>query len=289
MHVLVTGSSGFIGLNTCDLLRTKGYEIHEVDKANESEPIDIRNLNRLNIVFSEFKPDVVIHLAALASVPIAEKNPFEAYSTNVIGTLNVVECANKLKTKVIFASSAAVYGEPSILPTPETSPLTPINVYGATKMAAENIVSLRARKWLIFRLFNVYGPKCHRSYVIPDIIGRIMQGDNPLRALGTGEEKRDFVYVSDVVRAFMLGIEKDVNGTFNIGYGKSIHIKDLITKMFDIAELKTQYSFAGSKRIGDFECNWADVSRIKKQLGWKPETNLEEGLRKTIKWYSKLN
>lgn len=289
MRVLVTGSSGFIGLNTCDLLRTKGYEIREVDKADESEPIDIRNLNRLNAVFSEFEPDVVIHLAALASVPIAEKNPFRAYSTNVIGTLNVVECANRLKAKVIFASSAAVYGEPSILPTPETSPLTPINVYGATKVAAENIVSLRVRKWLIFRLFNVYGPKCHRSYVIPDIIGRMIKGDNPLRALGTGEEKRDFVYVSDVVRAFMLGIEKDVNGTFNIGYGKSIYIKDLIKKMFDIAELKTRHQFAGSKRIGDFYCNWADVSRIKKQLGWKPETNLEEGLRKTIKWYSKLN
>jgi len=289
MRVLVTGSSGFIGLNTCDLLRTKGYEIREVDKANESEPIDISNLNRLNTVFSEFEPDVVIHLAALASVPIAEKKPFEAYSTNVIGTLNVVECANKLKAKVIFASSAAVYGDPSTLPTPETSPLIPTNVYGATKVAAENIVSLRARKWLIFRLFNVYGPKCYRSYVIPDIIRRIMQGDNPLRALGTGEEKRDFVYVTDVVKAFMLGIEKDENGTFNVGCGKSIRIKDLIRKMLEITELKTRYVFAGSKRIGDFDCNWADISRINKQLGWKPETKLEEGLRKTIKWYSQLN
>lgn len=287
MKISVTGSSGFLGLNICESLRTEGYEVCEIDQANEKEPIDIRNFNALSTVLSKFRPDAVIHLAALASVPIAEENPLEAYSTNVIGTLNVVECSNKLNAKVIFASSAAVYGEPTTLPTPETAPLAPVNVYGATKVAAEKILGLRAKNWLIFRLFNVYGPKCYRSYVIPDVIGRVIKGQNPLRALGTGEEKRDFIYVGDVIRAFILGIEKDVNGTFNVGSGKSESIKDLIGKILDIAGARNQCLFAGSKRLGDFRCNWADISKIRKELGWEPEFSLEEGLRKTIGWYSK--
>jgi len=289
MRVLVTGSSGFIGSNLCDFLRDKRHQVYEVDKSNRREPVDIRNFEKLRRVFSKTKPDVVFHLAALASMQAGEENPFEAYSTNVIGTLNVIECANKFDAKIIFTSSAAVYGETKIVPTLETAPLSPINVYGATKVAAEQLIGLRAKKSAIFRLFNVYGPKCRRSYVIPDVVRKISERQNPLKALGTGEERRDFVYIDDVIKAFMLNIEKDAKGIFNVGTGKPICIKDLIKNILDTAGFKTKIMFAGSTRRGDFSCNWADIDKIKSELGWQPETTLEEGLKKTIEWYNKPN
>jgi nucleoside-diphosphate-sugar epimerase len=114
---------------------------------------------------------------------------------------------------------------------------------------------------------------------------KIAKGQIPFQALGTGEEKRDFVYIDDVVRAIVLGIEKDVKGVFNVGAGQPISIKDLVRKMFEVASLAPRVAFAGSARLGDFSCNWADAAKIINQIGWRPETALEEGLKKTIEWY----
>jgi UDP-glucose 4-epimerase len=288
VKVLVTGSSGFIGLNACESFRTFGYEVRGADVASSENAVDIRDFKLLCKVFSEFRPDVVLHLAALASVPESERDPPKAYTTNVMGTLNVVECANRLNAKAILASSAAVYGQPEILPTPETVPLSPTNIYGATKIAAEHIVNLRAKEGLIFRLFNVYGPNCNRSYVIPDTIRKAINGENPICAQGTGQEKRDFVYVTDVIDAFRLGMERELEGTFNVGSGETISMKDLISKIISVSGSEAQLTFAGSSRLGDFPCNWADLSKIKTMLDWSPKISLEEGLRKTIGWYRKI-
>ena len=267
-----------------DRLRRSGYQTFNVDIRNAKEPIDIRKLRKLESAFHEFKPELVIHLAALASVADCERFLRTAYETNVIGTLNVTRCAAKHNSKIIHSSSSAVYGNPKQLPTPESYPPAPINHYGATKLAGERIIRRHANGgYVIFRIFNSYGPECHRSYVTSDIIKKIKSGRNPVRLLGTGEEARDFIYIDDVVDAFVIAINNDESGIFNLGTGKVTSIKMLASKIVEtIGRNDIQFVFDGEKRLGDFKINQADISRTKRELGFYPKTSLEEGLKKTV-------
>lgn len=244
----------------------------------------VRELRKLESVFDEFKPDCVVHLVALASVPDCERHFSTAYETNVIGTLNVVRCAVKHHSKIVYSSSSAVYGNPKQLPTPESYPRVPVNRYGMTKIVGERIISRHANGgYVIFRIFNSYGPKCYRSYVTSDIIKKIKSRRNPVRLLGTGEEARDFIYIDDVVDAFIIAINNDGSGVFNLGTGKATSIKMLASKIAEIVGRNDiQFVFDGERRLGDFKINQADISRMKRELGFYPKISLEEGLMKTV-------
>jgi UDP-glucose 4-epimerase len=281
-RILITGGSGFIGHHLVRSLRSEGYDIYNIDLASEDplERIDIRDLNKLSHKFEEIKPDVVIHLAAVASIPICEEDPSTCFDTNVKGTFNVAYLASKYDAKIIFASSSAVYGKPKVLPTPVSHPYFPVNVYGLTKALGEQIIMYYGKSYVIFRIFNVYGPECNRSYVIPDIIRKILRGENPVRLLGTGEEARDFIYITDVIEAFKIAIRQDIVGIFNLGSGKTYKIKDIANMIKNIMGKNVDIVFEGKPRPGDLSINWADISDA--IPGWKPRVDLIEGLKETI-------
>jgi len=284
-RILITGGSGFIGHHLVRSLRSEGYDIYNIDLASEDplERIDIRDLNKLSHKFEEIKPDVVIHLAAVASIPICEEDPSTCFDINVKGTFNVAYLASKYDAKIIFASSSAVYGKPKVLPTPVSHPYFPVNVYGLTKALGEQIIMYYGKSYVIFRIFNVYGPECNRSYVIPDIIRKILRGENPVRLLGTGEEARDFIYITDVIEAFKIAIRQDTVGIFNLGSEKTYKIKDIANMIKNIMGKNVDIVFEGKPRPRDLSINWADISDA--IPGWKPRVDLIEGLKETIAWY----
>jgi UDP-glucose 4-epimerase len=177
-----------------------------------------------------------------------------------------------------------VYGNPDQLPTTEDCPQDPVNVYGATKLAAERSVRrIAASRSVIFRIFNAYGSPCNRPYVIPDTVRKILSGNNPVRMLGTGEESRDFVYIADVIEALMRGINTDVTGIYNVGTGMATPIKVLAKKIAQIMGVDVTFVFNDSMRFGDFKVNMSDITKIKERLGWCQNVNLEEGVRETIR------
>jgi len=289
-RVVVTGGTGFIGHHLINVLKKQGYTVLNIDIRDTTNPIDIRNLSLLSKTIESFKPEIIFHLAAVASVPEAEKNPHEAYTTNVIGTLNVVKIARKLNSKLIFASSSAVYGNPTKIPTSEEHPLAPVNHYGITKLTGEHIIMHELSNFVILRLFNVYGPECLRSYVITDTLARaiVYRHKNVIKMLGTGMEERDFVYIDDVIEAFMKAIEYDDEvKIFNIGSGKSTKISDLVKLIGRIMKKRFKIVFTGHRK-GDFLINCADIRKAQLYLKWSPKVTLNEGLKKTYNWLSHL-
>lgn len=286
MKILVTGSSGFIGATLVEYLKNAGYDVNGIDIASKenTEKVDIRDYDKLIEVFKKINPNVVIHLAAIASVPISEEEPRECFETNISGTLNVAKVANMYGAKLIFTSSAAVYGKTQILPTPITTPIVPTNIYGLSKEMGENIVRYFCQNAVVFRLFNVYGPNCNRSYVIPDTIRKLLNNKDKIEMQGTGEERRDFIYINDVIQAIRVAIENDVCGTFNLGTGKTVSIKEVVNNIKILMDKESvPVYFKGTTRIGDFNINWADMEGKNKISGWDSKVELTEGLTNTIK------
>jgi len=286
-NILVTGGSGFIGHHLIKYISRRGHNTYNIDIAsnNPQEKVDVRDFENLSKVFKDIKPDVVVHLAAIASVPLCENNLYECFETNVKGTLNVAILSNRVGSKLLFASSSAVYGNPSVLPTPTSYPVQPTNFYGLSKALGEQIVRYFVpSSHTIFRIFNVYGSECYRSYVIPDIIRKILAGRNPISLLGTGQESRDFIHIDDVLEAFRIAIETNVVGTFNLGSGNTYKIKDIALMIRDIMKRPlVTFVFEGKPRCGDFIANWADINDV--PPNWKPRIDIKTGLEMTIEWY----
>jgi UDP-glucose 4-epimerase len=291
MRVLVTGSAGFIGTNVVRYLRGKEANVYGIDLLGEgSNKVDIRDYSALENAFERSKPEFVIHLAANAYPQKCEVDCDACFSTNVNGTYNVAKLAKNYGSKIIFASTAAVYGKAEVMPTPVKSATKPTNLYGLTKLIGESIVRYYApENHTIFRIFNVYGEYCDRSYVIPDTIRKLMLDERPVPMMGTGNEERDFIYIGDVNEAFYMAIASGNRyGTYNLGTGSSISIKDLSKKISELLDIKgATFSFQGKPRIGDINKLLADVSGENSFPGWKPKTRLDEGVSKTIDYFTK--
>ncbi len=289
MRVLITGHVGFIGQNLTVHLEDRGFDVFGIDTASPvaGERVDIRDAKALERAFTKVKPDAVIHLAALASVPRCESRPEDAMDINETGTRVVARVSARHGSRLVFMSSAAVYGNPVLLPTPVAAPQQPVNVYGETKVLGERIVREESEgDAVIFRLFNAYGERCDRSYVVPDLIRKALSGLNPIPMQGLGTEARDFIYIQDVVAALRRATETEVSGTYNLGTGLCTDIDSLARLVVrELGLTQVALRFEDSSRLGDFRVSWADLSDGNRLPGWAPRWSLADGIHNTVAYY----
>jgi UDP-glucose 4-epimerase len=290
---LITGGAGFIGSNLADALVANGHATHVVDDLSAGQAIrvpdeadlsqlDIREADALTRLVGRVRPATIFHLAAQADVRKALQNPAHDADVNVIGTINVLEAARAVGARVIFASTGgAGYGEYEGLPvpSPETAETRPLSHYGMSKMAAEGYLRLYARLYdaetVILRLGNVYGPRQDphgEAGVVAIFCGRLLDGERPT-VFGDGLQTRDYVYVGDVVRAFIAAAAGPAGETLNVGCGVEVSVLDLLTGLgYD-----EDPEFAPA-RPGELQRSALDVSKAERVLGWRAEIELAEGL-----------
>lgn len=303
MRLLVTGAAGFIGYHLCKLLLSRGFEVWGLDNLSRGDPARIRDLAKMGMSFikadirnpedvrsalREAKPEAIAHLAALISVSESFEKPDLYHAVNVVGTRNLVSAANDFEAyRVVYASSAAVYGDPAYLPIDEKHPTKPLSPYGETKLEGERCVLNEFKgdgRGVALRLFNVYGLGQNPEYagVITKFIERLSAGEPPI-IFGDGGQTRDFVYVADVAEAFLKALTCNLAEpqVFNIGSGKSVKIIELARLMIRLFGLDLE-PIHTDPRPGDIRHSCADISRAEKVLGWRPKTDLESGLREIL-------
>jgi len=305
LKVLITGGAGFIGHHLALYLSSLGYEVLCVDNLSRSSPevintlrryginlivVDVLDINSLDVIMSRFKPEVVIHTAALVSVEESVKKPEEYFRCNVLGTLNTVRIStNYGVSRFIYLSSAAVYGDPIKLPVSEEHPLNPKSPYGLSKLLGEEVVKLYYRmyglEYVILRLFNVYGPRQFLnpySGVITKFIDRVSKGLPPV-IYGDGTQTRDFIHVLDVCRVIQLCVSTEkVNEVYNVGSGKPLSINELADLVVRVSGLDLRPTYESS-RPGDIRHSYADISKAVKYLGFKPSVSIEEGIKELLR------
>jgi UDP-glucose 4-epimerase len=303
LRVLVTGATGFIGSHLCLRLLDLGMEVHGLDDLSRGSlkrakilensgmslhKADVRDWATVHEVLHEVKPDAVIHLAALISVEESIRMPELYMEVNAEGTRNIVRAASNVGSgRLIYASSAAVYGNPIRLPIAEDHPTSPLSPYGLSKLMGERYVIsefIGREKPVILRIFNVYGPGQNPEYagVITKFMERLSQGDPPI-IFGDGEQTRDFIHVDDVVEAFIRSLDTPLNETavLNVGSGRPFKIIELARMMIRLYGLNVEPIHV-PPRPGDVRGSYADISLAKRLLGWNPKISLEEGLRRLI-------
>jgi nucleoside-diphosphate-sugar epimerase len=290
-NVMVTGACGFMGSHLVEKLLEQGASVFALDRPGtfQSKRIESPRYFPLSLDITrpltaapETRFDVVYHLAAIAAPLACEQDPDKAFLTNVLGTYNVLRFALKGNAKkVIFLSSAHVYGiSPKYMPTGEVHPLALLDNYTTTKVLGERLCRLfydnHDLPYLIFRLFNAFGPGQPLGYFIPDMIVKAKSGHITLRGR---EVTKDFVYVDDVVDALMKGAVSDYVGELNIGSGEQTELGYAAKYIAD--KMGAQIEFDDSKVAGPTKMQ-ADNTRARKILGWAPKTTLEQGLDYTI-------
>jgi UDP-glucose 4-epimerase len=296
--IFVTGGAGFIGFHLCKKLSNFTSNLTVYDNLSSGKVENIKHLPKVHFVkadilnlkklYSQEKADLIFHLAAQVVVPYSMENPVEDFETNARGTLNVLEKARRDDARVVFVSSAAVYGNATELPTPENYGYNPSSCYGLSKVVGEQYCNMYSQQYgldvTILRLANVYGPRCHG--VIPDFLDKLSKNPEKLEIIGTGLQSRDFVHASDVVKAFILSAvgENAVGETFNLGFGETTKIIDLAKMILKILGLsnKTAITTTNVPWHGDINTIWFNINKAENMLNWHPEKNLEESLRELI-------
>ena len=293
---LITGGAGFIGSNLADAVLADGRECHVVDNLSngqiirvpdeaEFHEIDIRSADELAALARDAGVGTIFHLAAQADVRKALEDPGYDADVNIIGTINVLEAARAAGARVVFASTGgAGYGEYDGLPvpSPETAETRPLSHYGMSKMAGEGYCHLYGRLYgsqtAVLRLGNVYGPRQDphgEAGVVAIFCGRILDGERP-RIFGDGLQTRDYVYVGDVVRAFLAAESGPAGETVNIGRGVEVTVLDLLEGLGYDGEPEFVEA-----RPGELQRSVLDVSKAQRLYGWRAEMSLRDGLAAT--------
>lgn len=303
--VIITGGAGFIGSHLAEELVSRGYGVTILDDLSSGKMANIEGLlSKKNVDFVRGsvtdlplltklfqKAQYVFHQAAITGVPRSVDTPRFSHEANATGTLNVLLAArdNHVK-KVIYASSAAVYGDTQALPQTEDILPAPLSPYAVTKLAGEYYCQVFHQTYglstVALRYFNVYGPRqdlnSQYAAVIPVFIKRAFEGNPPI-IFGDGEQTRDFVFVRDVVEANILAAQSDVCGLFNISRGESITINRLAELIIELVGNKVEPVYQ-EPRSGDIRHSLADISKAK-AFGYEPKCDLKVGLAETIRWF----
>ena len=294
MRAAVTGGAGFIGSHVVDALVARGDEVHVIDNfatgrrenlngAASVHEHDIRE--PLEARFDAIRPEVVVHLAAQADVGTSVERPLFDAEVNVVGTLNVLEAARPHGAQLIFSSTGgAIYGECE-RPAREEDERRPLSPYGTAKLAAEEYLAtwnrLHGTHHVALRFANVYGPRQLAKLeggVVAIFTDRLRAGEG-VTIYGDGEQTRDYVYVGDVVEAVLAAVGQD-GGVYNVGTGTETSVNDLFEACRSVAGVETEATHAPA-RPGDVLRSVLDVTRSERELGWRPQTSLAEGLRQT--------
>ncbi|MEX2027954.1 MAG: NAD-dependent epimerase/dehydratase family protein [Candidatus Curtissbacteria bacterium] len=299
--ILVTGGAGFIGSHLVDRFIEEGHKVYVIDNlstgklANVNQKAKLINIDindaKIGETILKIKPDYIFHLAAQTSIAKSVTSPKEDLATNLTALVPILESAVKLKVKkFVFASSAAVYGNSKKLPLSEDFPKNPISVYGISKLSAELLVGTYKRTHalpaVILRYANVYGPRQDSSQeggVVSIFINNLLRG-KPLTIFGDGDQTRDFVYVSDVVRANILAVDKNLTGIFNVSTNKKTSINDLLENIASLLKQRIEkiQKPARGLEIKNSRLSW---NKIKLEADWTPTTDINQGLTETIDFF----
>jgi UDP-glucose 4-epimerase len=298
MKYIVTGGAGFIGSNIVKKLVSKGNNVTVIDnlytgKESNLEAVKDKiiflkdSILNIDLLEKEMKNiDGVFHQAALASVQDSFSKPDEYHNVNVNGTENILKMAKKNNFKVVYASSSSVYGNPEKIPIKESDSKNPINPYAETKLKKEELALKYSKigvKVIGLRYFNVFGNGQSKEYagVVKLFLERI-QNKLPPKINGDGLQARDFVFVEDVANANIMAMESNVDHAFfNVGTNTNISVTELAHLMIKAANLDIKPIF-GAALKGDVKITIADISLIKKSLGWNPTITIEEWLKQKI-------
>lgn len=292
MKALVTGGSGFIGSHVVDKLRAEGIEVRVYDGIMPTYRKDIEFyqgsiLDATAIKFAMQGIDVVFHLAAVADVKEVYESPLYSESINVRGTINILEAARRCTKRIIYGSTSWVYSEADAEQVDETTPLhAPSHLYTATKLAGEYYCQAYSKlyglEFTILRYGIPYGPRARDGAVIPIFVKKALNGE-PITVAGNGSQYRKFVYVEDLAEGNVLALKNIAkNKIYNLDGKEKITIKQVVETIQKIlGKAEIEYIPA---RSGDFSGKEVSSGLAKKELGWEPKTNFEEGLRRYIKW-----
>jgi UDP-glucose 4-epimerase len=304
MKVLVTGGAGFIGSNLVRGLLDRGDDVRVLDNFSTGSRQNLADLD-VEVVEGELRSyervhnairgvEVVFHLGALGSVPRSVQDPLTSSAVNVEGTLNVLLAArDEGVRRVVFSSSTSVYGTSRERPTKETSPPDPISPYGVAKLAAERYCVSFTRVYeafetVVLRYFNVFGPRqspfSQYAAVVPLFVTALASG-KPIVIHGDGEQSRDFTYVANVVDATIRAADAaGASGRiFNVAAGSPASVNEVADAIGRILDKAVERQFTPS-RAGDIRDSWADIGAARETLGYEPQVELEEGLRRTAEF-----
>ncbi|MHA1863963.1 MAG: NAD-dependent epimerase/dehydratase family protein [Candidatus Thorarchaeota archaeon] len=306
--IVVTGASGFIGSHLVDQLLAKGYDVIGIDSMRTGKEENLtfaRNNDRFRLLIADIRDDdlaiqidsdvdAIYHLAAISSVRLSIEDPLLVTSVNARGTVKILELARELHAKrVIFSSSAAVYGNPEKMPVQEDFTLNPLSPYAASKIAAEMYIRSYSSSFdidsTILRFFNVYGPRqAYSEYSgVVSIFASQALLNKPIKIEGDGEQTRSFVHVSDVARATLLAgeLKSAIGATINISGSDLISILRLAHLMKENVQDCNSEIVHVAPRLGDVKDSIGSMERAQKLLDFTPQIPLERGLKETSEWY----
>ncbi len=328
-RILVTGTAGFIGFHLAKLLLAEGFIVHGYDGMSDYYDVALKrrrhqmllqspgftvteaqleDRDTLDRVFDQFRPDVIVHLAAQAGVRYSLENPRAYLDSNVIGTFNVMEAARRLAVDhLLMASTSSVYGANTEMPFIESERTdTQLTIYAATKKATESMGHAYAHLWnlptTMFRFFTVYGPWGRPDLALYKFVDAILDG-RPIDIYNHGDMYRDFTYVDDLVRAIRLLIDavpvRPANGVVpegdslspvapwrvvNIGNSDKVRLLDFIDAIEDCLGQKATRNYM-DMQMGDVPATWANAELLQTLTGYRPQTDFRDGIARFVEWY----